>query len=298
MSLHVPVLLKESIDGLDLNEFDVVLDGTLGSGGHSHAIAEKLGIGGVLVALDQDEDAIERSRKKLADTKCELHLVRENFRNLDKVLENLDIKKIDKILLDLGWSTDQMEDKERGMSYREDGPLQMTLLVNPDEQTLTAYEIVNEWGEDSLVDILKGYGEERYAKGIARGIVSAREEKKIETTLELVEIIENSVPKKYIHGKTHFAARTFQALRIAVNDELGALRDALEVGFEKLGGGGRLAIISFHSLEDRIVKNFFRDKKNEGLAELLTKKPIVASREELAENNKARSAKLRILKKL
>ena len=217
---------------------------------------------------------------------------------MDEVLDELGIGKVNRIMLDLGLSSDQFETSGRGFTFKNDEPLLMTFSKNPDVDDLTAGYIVNNWSEASIADIIFGYGEERYARKIAKGIVSYRQKKKIETTGELVEIINQSVPGMYKRGRIHPATRTFQALRIAVNDELNTLKEGLAKGFDRLEKGGRMAVISFHSLEDRIVKHFNIEKKELGLANIITKKPIEASEEEIQNNPRSRSAKLRIIEKI
>lgn len=298
MSVHISVLMNEVIDGLDLQEKDIVVDGTINGGGHALEIGNRLSKDGVLVGIDQDQNGLDVSSEKLKDLKCTVHLVHDNTRNLNKILQNLDVENIDKILLDLGWSSNQFEDPERGFSFMHDGPLTMTLAEDATKADFTAYDIVNAWSEESLYDIIKGYGEEKFTGRIVRSIIEARVEKPIEKTLELAEIIKSAVPRKFKNGRIHPATQTFQALRIAVNDEMGALREIMDSAFERLTPGGRMVIISFHSIEDRIVKHFFKKKKEEGVAEVLTKKPITATQEELEINRRSRSAKLRILKKL
>lgn len=288
---HKTVLLNETIEGLNLKNGSVVLDGTFGGGGHSLEICKRFPKTRV-IALDQDKGA----RGKSLVGSCNITLKTENFRNLDKALDKEKIEKVDGIILDLGLSTDQLESSGRGFSFMRNEPLLMTMKENPSSEDLTAQDIVNDWTEESLEKIIYGYGEEKFSKKIARAIVSARENKKISTTFDLVEIIKNAVPGAYRRGKIHFATRTFQALRIAVNDELGALEEALHKGWERLGKRGRMAVISFHSLEDRIVKRFFKEKgKGEGI--LINKKPIIPTQEEVKNNPRSRSAKLRIIEK-
>lgn len=317
--MHKTVLLHQSIDALNLKKGDVYLDGTLGGGGHTELaleIANKNHDSDMtIIGLDQDEDALARCQKKFEDIKnlwvkkengVHIYLIHSNFRFLDKVLDNLKeegkIKeaKVDKIILDIGLSSDQLEGSNRGFTFKKDEPLKMTFKANPDinKEDLTAEFILNNWQEESIADIIYGWGEERYARRIAKKIVEARAIKPIKTTFELVEIIKKATPFTYHHGKIHPATKTFQALRIAVNDELGALRDGLEKGFDRLRSGGRMAIISFHSLEDRIVKNFFREKKESDQLILINKKPIEADFEELNQNPRARSAKLRVIEKI
>ncbi|MES2436834.1 MAG: 16S rRNA (cytosine(1402)-N(4))-methyltransferase RsmH [Patescibacteria group bacterium] len=295
---HISVLLHEAIDGLDLKSGDILLDGTLGSGGHTEGVVKRHGDSIKIIALDADEDALARSKKRLAEyKKSDITFVQENFRNLDKVLDTLKIEHVTKVLLDIGLSSNQFEESGRGFSFQKDEPLAMTFKKNPSEEDVTARVIVNEWSEETLNLILKGYGEEQFAYKIAKAIVATREEYPIETTGELVAIIDAVVPGWYKHRKMHFATKTFQALRIAANDELKALEEGIKKAFDKLEKNGRLAVISFHSLEDRIVKQFFKQKQTEGTAILLTKKPIIPSDEELEVNRRARSAKLRILVK-
>lgn len=292
--IHKTVLLQESIEGLAITEGDVYLDGTLGSAGHALAAC---GHGAQIVGIDQDEDALARATSRLQST-CDFRLIKGSFRNMDKALDELGISKVNKIMLDLGLSSDQFETSGRGFTFQKNEPLLMTFKKDPSEEDLTAQEIVNHWDEENIADIIYGYGEERYARKIARKIVEARENKPITTTFELVEIIKAATPSFYHHGKIHPATRTFQALRITVNDEIGALKDGLKKGFDRLEKNGRMAVISFHSIEDRIVKHFYKEKAEEGLAELITKKPITASELEKKENPRSRSAKLRIIKKI
>ena len=291
---HRPVLLNEVIGGLGLSKDSVVLDCTFGGGGHSKEILRRYP-GTKIIAIDEDEEVtVEKG----------ISLHHENFRNLDKVLGD---RKVDAILFDLGFSSDQLESSGRGFSFLKDEPLLMTLKAKPGEEDLTAKMVINNWSEKSLADIIYGYGEERYARRIARVIAEERFRKPIETTGELVEIIKKAVPSRYRTKKIHFATRTFQALRIAVNDELGALKEGLEKGFEALKPESRMAVISFHSLEDRIVKKFYKEKASpvglwprveESKAVLINKKPIRASDEEIKNNIRSRSAKLRIIKKI
>lgn len=292
---HISVLMDKVLEGLDIQTSDVVVDGTINGGGHSLEIVKQLSESGVLVGIDLDKSALKVSEKKLCDAKPQVNLVHNNFRNIDQIVDELHLNSVDKILLDLGWSSNQFENPERGFSFMTDGPLLMTLSGDSEDVSFTAYDIVNEWSEESLMDILESYGEEQYAWHIVQAILKYRDIKPIRSTLRLAEIISDAVPAKYRKGKIHPATKTFQALRIAVNDEMGALKDVLEKGFNLLSKNGRMVIISFHSVEDRIVKRFFKEKKKEGCASLLTKKPQVASKEELSENRRSRSAKLRIL---
>lgn len=296
--MHIPVLLQETLDGLVLQTGDRVFEGTVGLGGHSEEICKKIGAEGVYVGTDEDENALARAEERLAPYSCKKIFKLENFRNLDRVLDEEGMPFVDKMLFDIGLSNLQLEEPGRGFSFKRDEPLRMTFRVTPREDDLTAREIVNEWGADTLTDIFTGYGEERFAWRIAQAIVSARTVKPIETTGELAEIVKNAVPVFARFGKIHPATKVFQAIRIAVNDELGALRDGITKGFARLAPGGRMAIISFHSLEDRMVKNFFRTYADEGKGTLVVKRPITPSDEELERNPKSRSAKLRIIEKL
>ena len=292
---HQSVLSKEVIEGLDLKENAVFVDATLGSGGHSLLICEKLNKKVEIVGLDQDRERIAESEQKLEGAGCNTKLFLENFRNIDRVLEKIPNKKVDAILYDLGLNSEQLENSGRGFSFKKDEPLLMNL---GEKSRVTAGEILNEWQEESIKDILLGYGEERFAKAIAKKILEQREIREIKTTKDLVEIVERAVPGWYKRRKTHFATKTFQALRIAVNDELEALKESLPKSFESLSVGGKIAVISFHSLEDRIVKNFFKKIKAEGLGKILNKKPIIPSKEEIKENPRSRSAKLRVIEKI
>lgn len=293
---HKTVLLQETIDGLNIQKNDVVVDGTLGGGGHSEEIARRFGnLGITLIGIDMDEKAIERARARIEKITPHALFFKNNFRNIDKVLGT---RKANRILLDIGLSSDQFEVSGRGFSFKKDEPLQMTFSHDPKEHVFTAWTIINEWEEESIADIIYGYSEEQFSRRIAKMIVKERETRSIDTTFELTHIIEAAVPFFYRKGKIHPATKTFQALRIAVNDELGALKDGIAKGFESLASGGRLAVISFHSLEDRIVKQFFKKMKEEGRGVLITKKAVVPTKEETKENPRARSAKLRIIEKI
>jgi 16S rRNA (cytosine1402-N4)-methyltransferase len=290
--LHVPVLLQQVIDGLDVKPGETVLDATLGSGGHAETILQKYGDTIRYIGLDRDLDALERTKVRVGD---KVIAFEANFREMEDVLRAHDIQSVDKILFDLGWSSDQFELSGRGFSFQKDEPLLMTF--EKDSKGTTAREAVNVWKEESLADIIYGFGEERYARRIARAIVAARESAPIETTGQLVEIIRKATPSLYHHRKIHFATKTFQALRIAVNDEYGALKQGLAGAWNILNPNGRIAVISFHSGEDRIVKTFFKTLEKEGKGTLIYKKPLIASPEESSKNRRARSAKLRIIKK-
>ncbi len=294
-SIHKPVLLNEIVETFksqDGNHF-VFLDCTLGGAGHSLAIAESLNGKLTIVGLDRDPQAIERAEKLLKGKAERIILENEDFRNLDKVLDKYQISVINGLLLDLGISSDELDNSGRGFSFLKDEPLLMT-MGDPANYIFTAKDIVNNWEEGTIADIIYSYGEERYSRRIARAIVNYRSKKSIETTKELSEIISMSVPPVYRRSRIHPATRTFQALRITVNDELSALKIGLQKGYEKLDQGAKMAVISFHSLEDRIVKEFNREKAKEG-ATIITKKPLVASTLEIENNPRSRSAKLRII---
>lgn len=270
-----------------------MFDCTLGGGGHAAAILEHLGAKGVYVGIDADPVALEKVELK---GKAKIHLVNDNFANLKKIAADLNLTPT-AILADLGWRSDQFEGGGRGFSFSADEPLLMT-FGDPSKQVFTAHDVVNSWQEESIADIIYGYGEERLSRRIARAIVEAREKGEIKTAKDLADIVSMSYPAKLRHGRLNPATKTFQAIRIAVNDELGVLKTLLQDGFEILAPGGRFAIISFHSLEDRIVKQFFNLKIKADEAEKLLKKPIVASDEEREMNPRSRSAKLRVVEKL
>jgi len=294
--IHQPVLLKEIIENLKLKSKLILVDGTFGGGGHSLACLKenpKLKI----IALDEDSQTFKIFKKKFPKfiKKISFHL--NNFRNLDQILKIEKIKKIDALILDLGFSSDQLENSGRGFSFQKNEPLLMTLKDIINDQDLTAKEILNYWSEESLFKILKGYGEEKFSKKIAKAIVEHRQKQEIKNTFDLLLILKENLPLSYQKRKIHYATKTFQALRIAVNDELGSLSKVLEISFNKLNSQGRILVISFHSLEDRIVKRFFKEKAKETKAILINKKVILASNEEIIKNPRARSAKLRILEK-
>lgn len=294
---HRSVLLQEVIESLQIRPDDIVLDGTLGGAGHAKEIVHLLGTKGAFIGIDADAAAIARAKEALKDSVAKVHLVEGNFRNTGMYLDNLGVTHITKALFDLGWSGFQLT-AGRGFSFLQDEPLLMTYDEDPTEHTLTAKLAVNTWKEESLADVIYGWGEERYARQIARGIVKARTTKRIETSKELAEIIRESVPAFYRRGKLHPATKTFQALRIAVNDEMGALKYGLSSAFQKLAPGGRMAVITFHSIEDREVKRMFLEWAQNGNAERITKSPLKPSAEELKANPRARSAKLRVLQKI
>lgn len=293
--MHPPVLLHEAIDSLSIHEDDVVLDATLGGAGHARAISEKLGKRGVLIGFDLDPEAILRAERALKGAKARTHLVQANFRTLSEELNKLGISSITKVLFDLGWSGYQLA-AGRGFSFLSDEPLLMT-YGTPRRDGLTAEKIVNEWGEESLADIIFGWGEERYSRRIAKRIVERRVKTPFKTASDLADAIKASVPASYRHGRIHPATRTFQALRIAVNDELGALSAGLTGAWNAMGPGGRIAVITFHSIEDRIVKRQFAEWEKNGEGERISKKPIRPSEAETKMNPRSRSAKLRVIQK-
>ncbi len=298
MSVHLSVLTSEVLEGLDLSPSDIVVDATVNGGGHASHIIEKLSDSGVFIGFDLDQSALDISNERLKHAKCQVSLVNRSFHEIAEVLNEMELRSIDKILFDLGWSSNQFEKAERGFSFNEDGPLLMTLSDDPSKATFTAYDIVNEWEEEHIIDILVGYGEEKYARRIAQKIVEAREVEAIVSTKQLAHIISEAVPASYRNGRIHPATKSFQALRITVNNEMEVLKIGLAESFKKLNKGGRMAVISFHSIEDRIVKLYFRDLKNKGEAILVTKKPIIAGQDELLANRRSRSAKLRIIEKI
>ena len=295
--MHIPVLLKKSIEYLNLKPGDVILDATINGGGHSEEILKIIGEKGKLIGIDQDDGVLNKLKKRWKDKKNIL-LARDNFRNLDKVLESLKIEKINGALFDIGVSSSQMDESGRGFSFQKDEPLLMTMKAEIEPGDLTAKKIINDWSEKDLADTIWEYGEERFSRRIAKNIAEKRGKKTIETTLELVDAIRESVPSFYRNSrKINCATRTFQALRIAVNDELGALKDGMEKAWGFLQGGGRLAVISFHSLEDRIVKNYFRGLAAKSEGKIIMKKPTTPTEEEKKSNLRSRSAKLRAIEK-
>ncbi len=303
---HKSVLLKETIDALDLKPGETYLDATVGSGGHMEEVWKRFGSAVIIAGIDADETSLEISKQRLSLLGAKPKLTILNFRKIDECPALLEISNPDKIIFDLGWSTDQFNiDSEggengRGFSFLKDEPLIMTFSKNITEGDVTAYDVVNSWEEQNLADVIYGFGEEKYSRRIAKAIVERRKIKPIETSKELAEIIKNSVPVFYRFGRIHPATRTFQAIRIAVNDELRALQEGLENAFNILKPEGRLAVISFHSLEDRIVKNFIKLKVESEIGKIpenYSRKPISASDEELKENPRSRSAKLRVIQK-
>lgn len=283
---HIPVLLKEVIKFLDPKPGDIILDATIDGGGHTEAILKRILPGGKLIGIDQDKQLLDELSSK------NIILINGNFRDLDRLFEPLKIKSLDGVLYDLGMSSSQLEESGRGFTFLKDEPLLMTYKYPLEPEDLTAEKILNNWPEKEITDILFHYGEERYARRIAKKITEERKKKRIRTTFELTDIVGKSVPRKFWQ-RINPATKTFQALRIAVNDELNAISESLEKVWRFLIPGSRLVIISFHSLEDRIVKNFLRNKKIEGTAEIKTPKPIRATDEEISYNPRSRSAKLR-----
>lgn len=295
--MHIPVLVDEVMEGLAIAAHDVVLDCTVGGAGHSVALCQRLGAAGRFIGLDKDAAALRQAAQRLTELPCPSMLIQADFRHLERVLDEVGVASVSKILLDLGLSSDQLEHSGRGFSFQRDEPLLMTFRDTITAHDLTAWQIVNAWSEAALAELIFSYGEERWARRIARAIVRARAQRPIDTTRALVTVIGQGVRQVRRGQKIHPATRTFQALRMAVNDELEALQEGLATGFTRLTPGGRLAVISFHSLEDRTVKLFFRNAQMQHSAALYTKKPIIPSARERQENPRARSAKLRILVK-
>lgn len=296
MERHTTVLLTEAVDALAIKAHGVYVDATLGAHGHAEKIIERLGREGTYIGIDADPEAVRIADEELKG-QATIKLITGNFKDIDSIVEQQGIEMVDGILADLGWRMEQFSGNGKGFSFQVDEPLVMT-YGNKEEYPFTAGDIVNTWDEENIVSILQGYGEERYAKRIAHGIVTAREEGTINTTFALTRIIEASVPSVYRHGKINPSTRTFQALRMTVNDELGVLDTFLKKALTLLRPGGRLAVITFHSLEDRMVKHTFKQFVHDSHGMLVTKKPIQPTREEMNENRRARSAKLRIFEKI
>jgi len=292
--MHVPVLLKEVIEYLDPHAGENFIDCTLGFAGHSKAILEKNGPSGKVLGIEWDEEKLKTKNEKLK-TEERLIVVNDSYANLKEIVGRENFQPVNGILLDLGMSSWDLEESGRGFSFQKDEPLDMRYSKNQD---LTAQEIINKWPEQKLAEIFRDYGQERFARNIAKKVVDIRHQQPIETTFQLVEAIRKGFPRGYRFGKGHFATKTFQALRIAVNDELGNLRSVLPQAIEVLAKGGRLAVISFHSLEDRVVKNFFKEEQQKNTIKILTKKPLAPSLAETQKNPRARSAKLRAAVKL
>ena len=306
---HKSVLLEETIENLNIKLDGIYVDGTLGGGGHSYHIAEQLSSNGRLIGIDQDADAIAAATKRLEPFSDRVTIVRNNYCNFEQVLKELSVDKVDGIVLDLGVSSYQLDTAERGFTYKTDAPLDMRM---DQRQQLTAKDIVNTYSEFDLYRIIRDYGEDRFAKNIARHIVSARQIKPIETTFELNEVIKAAIPMKVRAVGGHPAKKTFQAIRIELNHELDVLEDSIDTMIDHLNDKGRICIITFHSLEDRIVKTRFRNcenpctcppdfpvcvcgKKSKG--KVITRKPIVPSEEELEENKRSKSSKLRVFER-
>lgn len=307
---HIPVMLNECLEGLNIKADGTYVDGTVGGAGHSIEIVKRLSENGRLICVDKDEDALKAAGERLAPYKDRVTFIHDDYKNLVNELDSIGVGKVDGILLDLGVSSYQLDNAERGFSYMKDAPLDMRMDRS---QRISAHEVVNGYTESELARILFDYGEEKLARQIARNIVRARSEKPIETTLELAKIVEGTYPAKTRWKFGHPAKRTFQAIRIEVNDELSSLGEAVTAMARRLEKGGRMAVITFHSLEDRIVKSAFKElslactcppdfpvcvcgKVQE--VELVNKKPITASEEELENNSRSQSAKLRVIEKL
>ena len=297
-TVHKTVLLKETIDSLDLQKRDIIVDATLNAGGHSLEVLKRMKKDVTIIGLDADSDAFERAHKTLDPQKGNVVYVETNFRDLKSAVLNTGVKFVNRFIFDLGLSSDQLERSGRGFSFMRDEPLLMTFAKHPSKDALTAKDVVNGFSQENLAAIIKGFGEEQFSGRIARVIVEAREKKPIETSRELAEIVKSAVPARFRNGKIHPATKTFQAIRMAVNAELETLESALKDAFEILAVGGRISVITFHSGEDRVVKKLFKYLKDEGKAKLVVKKPIVPSKEEVKENPRARSAKLRVIEKV
>ena len=306
---HISVLLDETIEELHIKPDGIYVDGTLGGGGHAYHVCQKLSEKGRYIGIDQDADAIAASTKRLEPFKDKVTIVRDNYVNMPKVLHDLGIEHVDGILLDLGVSSFQLDEKERGFTYREDVPLDMRM---DQRQSLTARDIVNEYSEMELFHIIRDYGEEKVAKNIAKHIVNKRKESPIETTGQLIEVIKGAIPMKVRAVGGHPAKKTFQAIRIECNRELDVLKDSIDAMIDLLNPGGRLCIITFHSLEDRIVKRAFKKNENPctcppnfpvcvcgnvSKGKQLTRKPIIPGEEELEYNKRAKSSKLRVFER-
>lgn len=290
--MHRAVLVHETIENLNLAPGKTIVDCTLGCGGHARAVLERITPGGKLIGIDRDKDAIEKAAGSLENYKKDISFVHGNFKDLDGILREQKTGRIDGIVFDLGLSSLQLEKAERGFSIKHDGPLDMRMDRS---SGVDAARLVNTLKETEILKILSEFGEERFSGRIARSIVAKRP---VMTTHQLAEIVRRAVPPKARHGRIHPATRTFQALRIAVNDELGALKAALDIAVELTAKGGRICVVSFHSLEDRMVKTAFRDHKAKGTLSIITKKPITPKKEEVLINPRSRSAKLRAAEKL
>lgn len=307
---HVTVLREEAVAGLNIRPGGIYVDCTLGGAGHSSLIAAQLTDGGRLIAIDQDDWALDHARERLASAMDKVTLVKSNFRHIKDIVNDLDLEGVDGILFDLGVSSPQLDEGERGFSYNADAPLDMRM----DQQApLSAYDIINEWEEEEIARVIWEYGEEKFSRRIARQIVENRKKKPVQTTGELVEIIKEAIPAAARRTGPHPAKRTFQAIRIAVNDELDAFKEAIIDAISVLRPGGRVSVITFHSLEDRICKQIFQEYSkgctcppsfpicacgNQATVKVITRKPVLPSEEELEANPRARSAKLRVAEKL
>ena len=306
---HISVLLDETIDGLDIKPDGIYVDGTLGGGGHSYEILKRLSPKGRLIGIDQDGEALKAAGERLKEFENQITLVRSNYCEIDKVLKELNVEKVDGILLDIGVSSYQLDNLERGFSYKSDAPLDMRMDTR---QELTAADVVNTYSENELFKIIKDYGEDKFAKNSAKHIVLARKEKPLETTKELSEVIKRAIPMKVQAKGGHPAKKTFQAIRIEVNQELTVLKESIDKMIDLLKPNGRICIITFHSLEDRIVKTKFRENENpctcppnfpvcvcgkKSKGKVITRKPIIPSEDEIEENKRAKSSKLRIFER-
>ena len=306
---HVSVLLEETIDGLDIKPDGIYVDGTLGGGGHAYEVCKRLSNKGRFIGIDQDGEALEAARKRLSEFEDKTSLVRSNYCEIDTILKDLNVEKVDGIVLDLGVSSYQIDNLERGFSYKSDAPLDMRMDTR---QELTAADVVNTYSENELFKIIKDYGEDKFAKNIAKHIVLARKEKPLETTKELSEVIKRAIPMKVQAKGGHPAKKTFQAIRIEVNQELTVLKESIDKMIDLLKPNGRICIITFHSLEDRIVKTKFRENENpctcppnfpvcvcgkKSKGKVITRKPIIPSEDEIEENKRAKSSKLRIFER-
>ncbi len=289
---HISVMVDEAVTLLDLKKGEVVVDATLGMGGHSFAMLKKAGV--TVVSFDADPEAVAAGRERLKEFGSRSKIINANFADIKVMLAKEGVDTIDKALFDLGWNKEQLA-SGRGFSFLRDEPLSMSYGTKP-ASGFTAAEILNKWEEKVIADVLFGYGEERFARRIAKAVVERRAIKPFETTIELVETIRDAVPAPYRHGKIHFATKSFQALRIAVNDELGVIERGIAGAWEMLAPGGRIVIIAFHSIEDRLIKKTFLALAKKG-GKILTKKPLVALRGEITHNASARSAKMRAIEK-
>lgn len=306
---HVSVLLNETIDGLNINPDGIYVDGTLGGGGHSYQICKRLSQKGRLIGIDQDGEALDAAREHLKEFEDKITLVRSNYCEIDTILQDLGVTKVDGIVLDLGVSSYQLDNLERGFSYKSDAPLDMRMDAR---QAKTAAEVVNNYSEYELYKIIRDYGEDKFAKNIAKHIVKAREQEPLKTTAQLSNVIKAAIPMKFQAKGGHPAKKTFQAVRIEVNRELDVLKDSLDTMIEHLNPRGRICVITFHSLEDRIVKTKFRENENpctcppdfpvcvcgkKTKGKVITRKPIIPTEKEIQDNKRAKSSKLRIFER-